>query len=211
MYLFIQNDINNGVVYHLNSSANFDSIMEQGIGLSAIGLKTEERQDYEKLQSSIAPELFKKLEPFVGDKSGSKVYYSCTPILNARYGDRPEWLKELKINSSILDEGTPEYDLVHQVLDKYDRKYDGSGKVLFIFPNPIQLTTSNIEEALKNSSPRDVINMCFSFLEQKDQFTDKHIPSSSILAVNLKTCDMYKRSDIGEVEVIKTNMEHKTI
>ena len=81
MHLFINNAITNGVAYHLNSSANFDSIMELGLGISAIGLKTEERQDYERLQASIPEDTFRRLQPFVGDKKGSKVYYSNKPIL----------------------------------------------------------------------------------------------------------------------------------
>ena len=206
MHLFINNAITNGVAYHLNSSANFDSIMELGLGISAIGLKTEERQDYEHLQESIPADTFKRLQPFVGDKKGSKVYYSNKPILRARYGDRPEWLKELKLNSYAVAHDPQARTLVEQVLHKYDRKYEFADKMLFLIPHPLSPIAANAtEELAKTHSPEQIISIFNdSILSQKDSHTDKHIASSSIIAVDLKTHDMYARKSNGTVGVIKT-------
>jgi len=210
MYLFVQNAINNGVVYHLNSSANFESIMNMGIGVSAIGFKTEERKDYEMLQKSLPLDTLKKLLPFHGEKNGSKIYFSCTPILNARYGDRPEWLKELKLNSFILDEGTKEKEIVDQVLNKYDQKYSNAEKVLFIIPNPNTLSESTIKDSLKSESPRDIIFKCLYYLEEKDMFTNKHIPSSYIIAMDLNNQVLYALNENGVVDSVtqNTNIGH---
>ena len=210
MHLFINNAITNGVAYHLNSSANFDSIMEVGLGISSIGLKTEERQDYERLQASIPKETFKHLQPFVGEKKGSKLYYSNKPILKARYGDRPEWLKELKLNSYAVEDDPKSRALVEQVLHKYDIKYEFAEKMLFLIPHPLaQVASSATEELLKSRSPEQIISYFnTAVLSQKDLHTDKHIPSSSIIAVDLKTHDMYARKSNGTVGAIKNTEDY---
>ena len=207
MHLFINNAITNGIAYHLNSSANFDSIMETGLGISAIGLKTEERKDYERLQASIPAETFKRLQPFVGEKKGSKLYYSNKPILRARYGDRPEWLKELKINSYAVKDDPHSRTLVDQVLHKYDRKYEFADKMLFLIPHPLApVAASATEQLLQTHSPEQIINYFnTAVLSQKDLHTDKHIPSSSIIAVDLKNYNMYARKTNGTVGVIKNS------
>ena len=92
--------------------------MEKGLGLSSIGIKTEERKDYEILQQSIPPETFKILQPFYGEKKGSKVYYSNMPIIRASYGRRPAWLRGLKENATLLESGSKEEILVNNILDK---------------------------------------------------------------------------------------------
>lgn len=205
MHLFINNTLTNGISYHLNSSANFQSIMEIGLGVSAIGLKTEERQDYERLQASITPETFKKLQPFHGEKQGSKLYFSNIPILNARYGDRPEWLKELKLNSFMVEDNPKTLALVDEILHKYDRKYEFADKMLFLIPNPAPtISDEMIEDLEKSMSPRDIISYLHNnLLSKKDLHTSKHIPSSSIIAVDLKTHDMHIRKENGTVEAVK--------
>ena len=210
MHLFINNAITNGVAYHLNSSANFDSIMEVGLGISAIGLKTEERQDYERLQASIPEETFRRLQPFAGEKKGSKLYYSNKPILKARYGDRPEWLKELKLNSYAVADDPRSRTLVEQVLHKYDRKYDFADKMLFLIPHPLAPLASNaVEELTKTHSPEQIIDIFnSSILSQKDAHTNQHISSSSIIAVDLKTQEMYARKTNGTVGVINNQEDY---
>lgn len=205
MNLFVNNAIINGTAYHLNSSANFDSIMETGLGISAIGLKTEERQDYERLQASIPKETFKRLQPFVGEKKGSKLYYSNIPILKARYGDRPEWLKELKINAPLVADDVESRKLVEQVLHKYDIKYEFAEKMLFLLPHPLATKANYVmKELAAEYSPEQVIDYFNTqILGQKDLHTDQHISSSNIIAVNLKTHDMYAKKSNGEVSVIK--------
>lgn len=206
MNLFVNNAITNGIAYHLNSSANFDSIMESGLGLSAIGLKTEERKDYERLQAAMDEETFKRLQPFTGEKKGSKLYYSNKPILKARYGDRPEWLKELKINERGAELLPQQRKLVDEILHKYDIKYEFAEKMLFLIPHPLAGVANNaMQELAEEYSPRQVIAYFNQLLANKDAHTDKHIPSSNIIAVDLKTKDMYARKANGEVDVIKSN------
>lgn len=204
MNLFVNNAIINGTAYHLNSSANFDSIMETGLGISAIGLKTEERQDYEQLQATLPEQTFRQLQPFTGEKKGSKVFYSNIPILNARYGDRPEWLKELKTNSKYVELTPQERQAVDKVLHKYDIKYEFAEKMLFLLPHPLaNVANSAMEELSESYSPKQIISYFNQVLGQKDMHTDKHIPSSNIIAVNLKTHDIYARKSNGEVAAIK--------
>lgn len=203
MNLFINNAIINGTAYHLNSSANFDSIMERGLGIAAIGLKTEERQDYEQLQATLPEEVFRQLQPFVGEKKGSKVYYSNIPILNARYGDRPEWLKELRTNSKYVELTPQEKQAVDKVLHKYDIKYEFAEKMLFLLPHPLaNVAHSAMKELSESYSPEQIISYFNQVLSQKDLHTDKHITSSNIIAVNLKTNNMYVRKSNGEVSEI---------
>lgn len=208
MYIFIDNAINNGVSYHLNSSANFSSIMETGLGISAIGLKTEERQDYERLEKITNPETFRKLQPFAGEKKGSKLYYSNIPILRSRYGDRPEWLKELKLNSFILED-EPETEtkiFVNTILKKYDEKYLGAEKMLFLIPIPeLNLSREKIEVLLRKRSPQDIIAYFLHFLTQKDLYTNKHIPSSKIVAIDLNTFDLYFKNENGIISNLGAN------
>lgn len=51
-----------------------------------IELYNKFKNSSQSLEEITSSELFNKLEPFHGDKKGSKVYYSNKPILNARYG-----------------------------------------------------------------------------------------------------------------------------
>lgn len=206
MHLFVNNAITNGVVYHLNSSANLDSIMEVGLGISAIGLKTEERQDYERLQASMNETTFRRLQPFSGEKKGSKLYYSNKPILHARYGDRPEWLKELKQNSSYVELTPQEREQVNQVLHKYDIKYEFAEKMLFLLPHPLATVANKaVNELSEEYSPQQIISYFNQILGNKDAHTDKHVSSSEIIAVDLKSHDMIIRKSNGEIGPIKPN------
>ena len=210
MHLFINNTLTNGISYHLNSSANFPSIMEQGLGISAIGLKTEERQDYERLKAAIDPDTFKMLQPFHREKEGSKLYFSNIPILKARYGDRPEWLKELKSNSFIVKDNPEARTLVDEVLHKYDQKYEFAEKMLFLIPNPAPTISDEIlGELQKNMSPRDIINYLHNgLLTQKDLYTNRHIASSNIIAVDLKSHNMYIRKEDGTVAEVEPTLNN---
>ena len=193
--IFLNNTIDEGFSYHLNSSANFSTIMEKGLGLSAIGIKTEERKDYEILQQSIPFEIFRMLQPYHGEKQGSKVYYSNIPILYARYGDRPEWLKELKLSSKIpdlLEQGSAEQKLVNNILEKYEKKYKEAKKVLFLIPNPWSaIIKPKLEKILPMMPPEEMISYFLDrILTQKDLYTTEHIEPNNIIAVNLESLDM---------------------
>jgi len=213
MYLFIQNVINSGVSYHLGSSANFESIMTLGLNQSAAGIKTPERQDYEKLHQMLGEEMFNKLQPFHGEKEKSKLYYSNIPILNARYGDRPEWLKELKLNYSLLKENSEEQKIVKELLDKYEEKYKDATKVLFIIPCPTtihQITEDKVEEWLIKRTPQDIISILTNnILNQKDLDTERYINSAVIIAVNLKNGKLYGMENGELVELQSNKTEHR--
>lgn len=198
MYLFIQNAINNGISYHLGSSANFQSIMELGLGIEAIGFKTEEREDYEKLISSGG----EKLLPFRGSNA-SKLFYSNKPILGARYGIKPEWLMELKLNY-VLVADIELKRIVDDILKKYDEKYKDAYRMLFLIPfQKSQLSETTVGKWLSYGAlPSDIVSGLWSVLEQKDLHTSSHIPSSDILAVDLKDFSMYCRDEYGDVKKI---------
>lgn len=209
MDIFIDNAIYNGVSYHLNSSANFDSIMELGLGISAVGLKTPEREDYERLEKLVKPDIFRKLQPFRGEKDGSKLYYSNVPIFNARYGDRPEWLKELKLNSFVLEEYLEAKNLVDEVLRKYDSKYNDSKRMLFLIPNPAsRISKEVINTFLKNNTPQVVISYFLNtVLSAKDMNTKEHIPASLIVAVDLENFAMYCKGESDKINKVVSGIK----
>ena len=89
---FAKNAIGEGICYHINNSANAETILNLGLGISAIGLKTDARKDFETLEELVEEDQMRLLHTFANDKKGSRVYYSTIPIPNARYGSRPEWL-----------------------------------------------------------------------------------------------------------------------
>ena len=215
MYLFIQNAINNGFSYHLNSSANRSSILEIGLGTSSIGMKTEERSDYEKLEEIASPELFRKLEPFHGDKKGSKVYYSNQPILSARYGKMPEWIQELKINSEFIDFGNEKEakKFVDEILEKYDQKYSNKSRDLFILPFlGKKLNEDIVEQLLKNYSPKEVMEILYqNVLNAKDEYYTNHISSSEIVSIDLENLNLNIRGRDGEIETINPYKEKEHI
>lgn len=206
MYIFVENSINNGVSYHLNSSANHSSIFDIGLGASSIGIKTEERSDYERLQEIASPELFKKLEPFQGEKKGSKLYYSNKPILNARYGKMPEWIQELKINSSFVDFGDEleTKNLVDEILQKYDKKYSNKGRELFILPYlGEKISEDELGQFLEDCDPRRIMSLFYdNVLNSVDEYYTKHIPSSNIISIDLKDLNLHFLGKSGEIETI---------
>lgn len=206
MYVFIQNSINNGVSYHLNSSANRSSILNIGLGTSSIGIKTEERSDYERLEEIASPELFKQLEPFHGDKKGSKVYYSNKPILHARYGKMPEWIQELKINSSFVDFGDEleTKRLVDEILQKYDKKYSNKGRDLFILPYlGKKISEDNLELLLEKYPPKVIMSLLYTnSLNSVDEYYTKHISGSNMISIDLENLNLHFVGRNGEIETI---------
>ena len=213
LYKFLDNAVKNGFSYHLNSSANRSTILSLGLGISAIGLKTEERQDYEILQDITSPELFKKLEPFHGDKKGSKVYYSNIPILNARYGEMPEWIKELKLNHSFVDyESNQEArEFVEEILKKYSEKYDGKTKDFFVLPFMGKvLSEEDIKYLIsKGSDPKDIMRYIFSnILEQKDAYYTGHIAGQNIICIDEK-CALHFLGKDNEIKTINSYEENR--
>lgn len=204
MYAFIQNAINNGVSYHLNSSANRSSILNMGLGTSAIGIKTEERSDYERLEEITSSELFNKLEPFHGDKKGSKVYYSNKPILNARYGKMPEWIQELKINSDFVDFGEEQEakKFVDEILKKYEKKYFNKGRDILILPYlGKKISEDEVEQLLKRYSPKDIIGLLYrGVLNSVDEYYTSHISGTNIISIDLENLNLYFMGRNGEIE-----------
>lgn len=204
MNVFIRNVIDNGVSYHLNSSANRSSILSIGLGTSSIGIKTEERRDYERLEKIASPELFRKLEPFHGDKKGSKVYYSARPILNARYGKMPEWIQELNLNAEFTDFGDENEakGLVDEILQKYNKKYANRGRDLFILP---YLGKKISSEELKKSfnSPQMAIEFVYNMLlNLNDEFYTGCIPGNEITSIDLENMDLHFLDRDGKIQTI---------
>ena len=205
MKLFVKNTIQDGFSYHLGNSVNNESIMKKGFGINSLGLKTEEDKDYELLKSSLDEEVFHNLEPFYKTKVSGKTFFSNVPILDARYGDRPEWLIELKNNyDNIKNELNEENNiLVSGIIDKYDRKYNNTSKRLYLIKNPLQISDDKIESLSKVMSASDVINYLYSnVLNQKDLSTDSYIPSDDIMSIDLNT---YKISYSKDGEIIEYN------
>lgn len=214
MYIFIQNTVNEGVVYHLNSSANLDSILELGLGTSSIGIKTPERQDYEKLQKMLPENTFNRFQPFHGEKEGSKLYYSCKPILSASYGKMPEWIGELKRNDWIFDypdefEVSDEARIfIDEIINKYDKKYSNGKRMLFLLPFLAdRLSEEDIEGMLAEKSPIELIQYIYSILQNVNKYYTGHVSPSNILAIDLDTCNIHLRGRDGEKEEINIKEE----
>lgn len=204
MYLIVQYVINDGLSYHLGSSANAPSIMQYGLGISSIGLKTEERRDYERLTSLLDNDTLGRLLPFHKDYTVPKTFYSNKPIITSRYGDRPEWLKELKMNSTMLSDDNRSKSLVNSILEKYDKKYNGASKSLFIIPNPgKKLTEDYIESLLTRIPPKQIIQYLFNnVLNQNNLSTTNHISSSEIICVDISNGKLYGIVD-GETKELQ--------
>ena len=134
------------------------------------------------------------------------------PILNARYGDRPEWLIELKNNfNSVKDELGNNSNLVLGIIDKYDKKYNNRSKQLYLLPNPIKtkLSDSKIDMLTSAMSAVDVINYLYSnVLKQKDMSTTEYISPDDILSVDLNT---YKISYSKDGEIIEYSDSDKGV
>lgn len=193
--IFLNNTIFEGFSYHLNSTANVSNIMQKGLCISAIGIKTEERNDYEMLQRLLPQETFQKLQPFRNEKQGSRLYYSNVPILSSDYGDRPEWLKELRKNSKIsgvLKPGSPEEMLVKNLLDKYDEKYSHAKRVLFLIPNPhASILKEKLDQILQLLPPKEIISIFLNdILTKTNLYTTKHVEPNDIMVMNLESFDI---------------------
>lgn len=198
---FINNAINEGVSYHIGSSANYISIMEHGLGLS--NYEPEEVKDYKLLVNGLGDKT-KRVLPFNNKDYGKKLCYSCRPILSSRYGSKPEWLMELELNCGTFDSGSPERELIDHILNKYEKKYSRATKVLFITPNlQISIPSQDIDR-LVNSGPEDVIFniLTNNFLVNKDMSSDKTIDSSNLIMMDFKTFKLGKSLDINELSKI---------
>ena len=211
MKLFIKNTIQEGFSYHLGNSVNKDSIMKNGFGISFSVPKTEEDKDYELLESSLDSDIFRELEPFHKTKTNGRTYFSNIPILEARYGDRPEWLIELKKNfdnvKSKLDESS--YKLISDMIGKYDKKYNNTSKQLYLISNPLKIDNQRLE-TLGNIMPAvDVISYLYeNVLEQKDLSTDDYISPDNIMSIDLNT---YKISYSKDGEIIEYSDSSKNV
>ena len=216
--VFINNVIQEGYVFHLNSTANYETIMKNGLGLSAIGRKTEERKDYELLQSTLNEDVFRRLQPYHGDKKGSKVYYSNRPILYARYGQMPEWIMELKTNFSDVEGqlNSNDKELVKGIVNKYDKKYANSSRQLFLLPNPLkeQITPALIDSLLKDTPPKQLITALFvgklSSIESVDSYYTGYFAPEDMLSVDLNDLSISYNKD-GEVVKYSTGDNQNTI
>ena len=197
-HIFEQNVFSQGVSYHLNNSANLENILNLGLGISSIGLKTEERKDKEKLKELVKPKVLKKLQPYYESEhegNKGKVFFSAHPILTARYGKMPEWIQELKSNYNVFKDD-PEYPIdneakyfIESILQKYNDKYTGKPKMLFILPYS-GIVRNRFD--YKNCSLEQIIqNIYNNVLGEKDNSTTKYIPGSSIISIDLKNGDMY--------------------
>ncbi len=212
--IFANNVIQDGYVFHLNSSANYESIMKSGLGLSAIGRKTEERKDYELLQSSLDYDIFRKLQPWHGDKKGSKVYYSNRPILYARYGLRPEWIMELKNNLPAVDGrlDSNNRELINGIVSKYDRKYENSVRQLFLLPNPLKdmITPAAIDDLLKDIPPEQLMSALYDKkLSGVDECFTGYFAPENMLSVDLNNYSISYNKD-GEVVKYSTGSNQNT-
>lgn len=207
--MFYNNAINEGVSYHLNSSANFETIQKIGLGISLIGMKTEERKDKEKLQGLVTPEAYGKLSPWHRGETGNKVFYSNKPILAATYGDRPEWIKELRRNRYFYEEAAEEYQIseeakkfINTILEKYDKKYSGKKRMLFLLP---YLGKKDIT----GESPESVISEIYWSLDRNNEACEKYIPGSEIISVDLENYNLYILGHDGEIKTIDPNEQVK--
>lgn len=201
-YLFLKNTLSEGVCFHLGSSANYNSIMTRGLGIK--GMRVEDDLDYVKLKETLSSDLFRKLQPFAATKVEGKTFYSNVPILEARYGSMPEWIIELKKNYSSVEEELKKdpnaYKLVSQLLNKYDKKYSGYSKQLFLFPNPLNMSEEKINSLLKLMPSADVMAYIYcNVLAQKDLSTSDYIPPRSILAVDLDSYKISYSNKEGEI------------
>lgn len=186
--MFINNGFAHGFGYHLANSANLYSIMENGLGYREGGFKTEERKDCEMLENFLPKEVYNKLQIF----KSNDLFYSSFPYLEARrYGKKPEWLSELELQKDYLGDGTKEKDLVNAILEKYDKKYNDSHRVLFIFQQNI-LLLEGIEKLLEIYSVQKIIGIFYNAkLKGKDLSTKEWISPDKLLGIDLKTKDMY--------------------
>ncbi len=204
MYFFLETAYNNGVSYHLTSSANVDSIMNVGLGAASLGeiFKTEERKDYERLVESIKNEGLEvgKVFPFHTDYDEEKTFFSNIPLNRTRYGDKPEWIKELALGISALPDNSRSKQMATLILNKYNIKYEGAKKVLLVLPlqGVKQLTEDDIEELLKEAPPKAVIEIFYSAITGGiNNSTKNHIDSSNIIVVEGK--DLYVLNESGEL------------
>lgn len=212
--IFIRNVLEEGYCFHLNSSANYESIMKNGLGLSAIGRKTEERRDYELLKSTLSEDVFRRLQPFHGEKKGSKVYYSNMPMLNASYGQMSEWIMNLRSNFSLVENSLrnnpSHYELVTSIINKYNRKYNNQSKKLFLIPNPLKEKAALIKESSKGADPKIVIKSICDVLREKDAFYTGYIPPETMLSVDLNDYSISYNRD-GEIVKYSTESNQNTI
>lgn len=216
--VFINNVIQEGYVFHLNSTANYESIMKNGLGLSAVGRKTEERKDYELIQSTLSEDTFRRLQPYHGEKKGSKVYYSTKPIFYARYGKMPEWIMELKTNYPDVEGqlNSNDRELIKSIINKYDRKYANSSRQLFLLPNPLkeQITPTLIDSLLKDTPPKQLITALFvgklSSIESVDSYYTGYFAPEDMISVDLKDLSISYNKD-GEVVKYSTGDNQNTI
>lgn len=209
MWKFFRNTVEEGVVYHLNSSANLESIMTNGLGTSSIGIKTPERQDYEKLESLLPQKTFEKLLPFHGEKSGSRVYYSCKPMLYASYGKMPEWIRKLKENAWVFDypdefEVSDEArNFIDEILEKYNNKYSDSKRMLFVLPLlEEKITEEDIKRMLANESPLEIMRYMDLLLQEADEYYIGHVSPANIIAIDLEICNLHLIGEDGQKEKI---------
>lgn len=194
---FLQNAVYEGVSYHITSSANLPEIMQYGLGNSD-KRKTSERKDYEKLENMTSPELFKRLEPFHLDYKNDKIFYSNIPNFNARYGEMPEWLMELKQNFQSVDfgENIEARDFVVDILGKYAKKYANSEKILCILPYlGKKIPQQEIEEILETVPPKDIIYQYLGVLKEKNESYVGNVPASKIISINLKTLKLDEKEN----------------
>ena len=216
--IFVNNVIQEGYVFHLNSTANYESIMKNGLGLSAIGRKTEERKDYELIQSTLSEDVFRRLQPYHGEKKGSKVYYSTKPILYARYGKMPEWIMELKTNYPDVEGqlNSNVRELIKGIINKYNKKYANSSRQLFLLPNPLkeQITPALIDSLLKDTPPKQLITALFagklSSIESVDSYYTGYFAPEDMLSVDLNDLSISYNKD-GEVVKYSTGDNQNTI
>lgn len=195
---FVKKAINEGFSYHLGSSANFDSIMERGLGIEAIGLTTEEREDWKRLRDKSFISGGSLIT--FSDDNESNLWYSNMPILRARYGIMPEWLIELKFKK--LDGDTDDCRLARSILQKYSEKYNGAHRMLFLFPfQSGKIIEKALEKRLESGQkPRDIfLKYWRGLLEQKNLSTSCHISPSSILAIDLEDYSMWMCDEDGKV------------
>lgn len=211
MYIFIQNAINNGVSYHLSNSANRSSIFANGLVANTSGIKTEERLDYEKLERISTPELFRKLEPFYRDMKEGRIYYSNIPILDARYGV-PEWLQELKINSSFVDFGNEQVvkKTVDEILQKYEEKYVDTARDIYILPYLGRtFSKSDVEKLLKQFSPKDIIEILYeNILHSVNEYCTHDVPNSNMISIDIENLNLHFLGKSGKIETISPYVEN---
>ena len=202
----INNGINDGVCYHMGSSANYESIMTDGLNTDCVGVLTEESEDYKQLCEMIPRNRLKYVFPFNADKKEPTLYYSNKPVVNTRYGNGPEWLQELKLNFNTSEMTLAERDLAREILSKYKIKYDGAHKVLYVLPG---LAKKIPEEAIEQMTSLPNIDMVISsigaVLERNNESEKVYLSPGHFLALDLDSLDLSYTDDYGEIVNINNN------